>query len=246
MNRMKQKVIAKIIGLEFLIILFYVGNGAFVSIKQPSGPLLQFVMLVPLALGLFFYIALKKNWQMYFFHPIQKNHLLMILPLLFVLGIIFVSTKGLNLTSFSDLIFMFLMQVLIVAFIEETVFRGLMLRILLAKGAFTAVFISSLLFGITHALQLLGGQSLEDTIIQIIYALLVGLVLSLLILDGQSIIITILFHGFNNFFNFMGNVESPTLSGYLIILVLFVYMLVLWKRVKKSYAINFMKNAKST
>lgn len=245
MNRMKQKVIAKIIGLEFLIILFYVGNGAFVSIKEPTSPLLQFVMLVPLALGLFIYIALKKNWQMYFFHPIQKNHLLMILPLLFVLGIILVSTKGLNLTSISDLIFMFLMQVLIVAFIEETIFRGLMLRMLLAKGAFTAVFISSLLFGITHALQLLGGQSLEDTIIQIIYALLVGLVLSLLILDGQSIIITILFHGFNNFFNFMGNVESPTLSGYLIILVLFVYMLVLWKRVKKSYAINFMKNAKS-
>ncbi len=245
MNRMKQKVIAKIIGLEFLIILFYVGNGAFVSIKEPSSPLLQFVMLVPLALGLFFYIALKKNWQMYFFHPIQKNHLLIILPLLFVLGIILVSTKGLNLTSISDLIFMFLMQVLIIAFIEETVFRGLMLRMLLAKGVFTAVFISSLLFGITHALQLLGGQSLEDTIIQIIYALLVGLVLSLLILDGQSIIITILFHGLNNFFNFMGNVESSTLSGYLIILVLFVYMLVLWKRVKKSYAIHFMKNAKS-
>ncbi|AMO34525.1 abortive phage infection protein [Lysinibacillus sphaericus] len=245
MNRMKQKVIAKIISLEFLIILFYVGNGAFVSIKEPSSPLLQFVMLVPLALGLFIYIALKKNWQMYFFHPIQKNHLLMILPLLFVLGIILVSTKGLNLTSISDLIFMFLMQVLIVAFIEETIFRGLMVRMLLAKGAFTAVFISSLLFGITHALQLLGGQSLEDTIIQIIYALLVGLVLSLLILDGQSIIITIIFHGFNNFFNFMGNVESPTLSGYLIILVLFVYMLVLWKRVKKSYAINSMKNAKS-
>ncbi|XRD26006.1 hypothetical protein AABM34_06050 [Lysinibacillus fusiformis] len=121
---MKQKVIAKIIGLEFLIILFYVGNGAFVSIKEPSSPLLQFVMLVPLALGLFIYIALRKNWQMYFFHPIQKNHLLMILPLLFVLGIILVSTKGLNLTSISDLIFMFLMQVLIVAFIEETIFRG--------------------------------------------------------------------------------------------------------------------------
>lgn len=242
---MKQKVIAKIIGLEFLIILFYVGNGAFVSIKQPSGPLLQFVMLVPLALGLFFYIAMKKNWHIYFFHPIKKNHLLMILPLLFVLGIIIVSTKGLNLTSISDLIFMLLIQVFIVAFIEETVFRGIMLRMLLAKGAFTAVLISSLLFGITHSLQLLGGQSLEDTIIQIVYALLVGLVLSLLILDGQSIIITILFHGLNNFFNYMGNVESPTLSGYLIILVLFVYTLVLWKQVKQSYAINFIKNAKS-
>jgi len=242
---MNQKVIMKIIGLEFLIIFFYVINGAFVSIKQPSNPLLQFAMLIPLALGLFIYIAMKKSWQMYFFHRIKKNHFFTILPLFFVLCIIFVSTKGLNVTSISDLIFMFLMQVLIVAFIEETVFRGIMLRVLLAKGAFTAVLITSVLFGVTHALQLLGGQSLEDTVIQIIYALLVGLVLSLLIIDGQSIIITILFHGFNNFFNFMGNVESSTLSGYLIILVLFVYTLVLWKRVKKGYSLHFTKNAKS-
>ena len=69
---MKQKVIAKIIGLEFLIILFYVGNGAFVSIKQPSGPLLQFVMLVPPALGLFFYIAMKKTGKCISFIPLKR------------------------------------------------------------------------------------------------------------------------------------------------------------------------------
>lgn len=78
------------------------------------------------------------------------------------------------------------------------------------------------------------GQSVEDTIIQIIYALLVGLVLSLLIIDGQSIILTILFHGFNNFFNFMGNAESSMLTAYIIIIVLFVYTLFLWRRVKKK------------
>ncbi|WP_155590356.1 type II CAAX prenyl endopeptidase Rce1 family protein [Lysinibacillus cavernae] len=237
--------IMKIIGLEFLLIFFYVLNGAFVSIKQPTSPFLQFAMLIPLALGLFIYIAKKKSWQMYFFHSIKKNHFFIILPLLFVLCIILVSTHGLNFTSISDLLVMLIMQMFIVAFIEETVFRGIMLRMLLAKGAFTAVWVSSILFGITHAFQLLGGQSLEDTFIQIIYALLVGLVLSLLILDGQSIIITILFHGFNNFFNFMGNMESSMLSGYLIIFVLFVYMLLLWKRVKKGNATNYMKNAKS-
>ena len=148
-------------------------------------------------------------------------------------------------TSISDFIVMFIMQIFIVAFIEETVFRGIMLRMLLTKGTFTAVWVSSILFGITHALQLLGGQSLEDTIVQIIYALLVGLVLALLVLDGQSIIVTILFHGLNNFFNFMGNTEGSMLSAYLIIFVLFIYMLLLWKRVKKTNHNPFTKNAKS-
>ncbi|MCM0623735.1 CPBP family intramembrane metalloprotease [Lysinibacillus sp. OL1_EC] len=148
-------------------------------------------------------------------------------------------------TSISDLVVMFIMQIFIVAFIEESVFRGIMLRMLLAKGAFSAVWISSILFGVTHALQLLDGQSLEDTILQIIYALLVGLVLALLVLEGQSIIVTIIFHGLNNFFNIMGNTAGSMLSAYLIILVLFIYMLTLWRRLKKIDYNLFMKNAKS-
>ncbi|MGE7093409.1 CPBP family glutamic-type intramembrane protease [Lysinibacillus sp. NPDC048646] len=235
---MNKKIAFKLIGLELLLIFFYVFNGAYVSIQQPSSPLLQFVLLIPLALGLLIYIASKKKWSNYFFIHINKENILIYSPLILVLCIILIGTKGLNFDSFSDLLLMFIMQMFIVAFIEETVFRGIMLRILLTKGAFTAVWISSILFAVTHALQLLGGQSVEDTIIQIIYALLVGLVLSLLILDGQSILLTILFHGFNNFFNFMGNTESSMLTGYIIIFVLFVYMLFLWKRVKKKVTVQ--------
>ena len=233
---MAKKMLIKIIGLELLLIFFYVLNGAYVSIQQPSSPFLQFALLVPLAFGLFVYIAVKRKWHQYFFLTSNKNKF--VSPLIFVLCIILIGTKGLNTESFSNLIVMLIMQLFVVAFIEETVFRGIILRMLLAKGPFTAVCVSSFLFSVTHALQLLGGQSLEDTVIQIIYALLVGLVLSLLILDGQSIIITILFHGLNNFFNFMGNEESSLLTAYLIILVLFVYMLLLWKRVKKKIVIH--------
>ncbi len=235
---MNKKIAFKLIGLELLLIFFYVFNGAYVSIQQPSSPLLQFVLLIPLALGLLIYIASKKKWSNYFFIPINKENILIYSPLILILCIILIGTKGLNFDSFSDLLLMFIMQMFIVAFIEETVFRGIMLRILLTKGAFTAVWISSILFAVTHALQLLGGQSVEDTIIQIIYALLVGLVLSLLILDGQSILLTILFHGFNNFFNFMGNTESSMLTGYIIIFVLFVYMLFLRKRVKEKVTVQ--------
>ncbi len=233
-----KKIILKIIALEMLLIIFYVVNGAFVSIQQPSSPFLQFALLIPLAIGLFLYSAIKKKWRHYFFIGINKENIIVYSPLLIVLCIILIGTKGLSFASFSDLLLMFLMQMFIVAFIEETIFRGILLRMLLPKGTFVAVWISSILFGITHALQLIGGQSIEDTIIQIIYALLVGLVLSLLIIDGQSIILTILFHGLNNFFNFMGNAESSMLTAYIIIFVLFVYMLVLWRRVKKKAAIQ--------
>ncbi|WP_409368513.1 CPBP family intramembrane glutamic endopeptidase [Lysinibacillus sp. 38-6] len=229
-----KKMILKIIGLEMLLIFFYVANGAYVSIQQPASPFLQFALLIPLAIGLFLYIAVKKKWGHYFFLSINKNNLIVYTPLVVVLCIILIGTKGLNFSSFSDLLLMFIMQMFIVAFIEETIFRGILLRMLLPKGTFTAVWISSILFAVTHALQLIGGQSVEDTIIQIIYALLVGLVLALLIIDGQSIILTILFHGFNNFFNFMGNAESSMLTAYIIIFVLFVYMLILWRRVKKK------------
>lgn len=233
-----KKIILKIIGLEMLLIIFYVVNGAFVSIQQPSSPFLQFALLIPLAIGLFLYIAIKKKWRHYFFIGINKENIIVYSPLLIVLCIILIGTKGLNFASISDLLLMLLMQMFIVAFIEETIFRGILLRMLLPKGTFVAVWISSILFGITHALQLIGGQSIEDTIIQIIYALLVGLVLSLLIIDGQSIILTIFFHGLNNFFNFMGKAESSMLTAYIIIFVLFVYMLVLWRRVKKKAAIQ--------
>ncbi|KOS69337.1 abortive phage infection protein [Lysinibacillus contaminans] len=223
-----------IVGLEFLLMFFYVLNGAYVSITQPSSPFLQFVMLIPLAIGLFMYIASKKKWDHYFFRKIDKESILIVSPLLLVLCIVLISSKGLNFESITDLLFMFIMQMFVVAFIEETVFRGIMLRMLLAKGTFTAIWISSILFGVTHSLQLLGGQSVEDTVIQIVYALLVGLVLSLLIMDGHSIIMTILFHGFNNFFNFMGNEESSMMSASIIIFVLFVYTIFLWRRVKKK------------
>lgn len=235
--RKNKNIIFKIIGLELLLMLFYTANGAYVTINEPSSPVFQFIGLVPLAMGIFVYLLVKKKWNHYFFDrkiEFTKNNILLYSPLLIILLIILIGNKGLNTTSISSLILMFIMQFFVVAFIEETFFRGFMLKLLLSKGALKAVLISSFLFGITHSLQLLGGQSIEATILQIIYAFIVGLILSLLIINNQSIIITITFHALNNFFNFMGNVESNLLASYVIIAILFVYTLFLWKRTNKT------------
>ncbi|MGG5766849.1 hypothetical protein [Bacillus wiedmannii] len=65
----------------------------------------------------------------------------------------------------------------------------------------------------------------------------IGLVLSLLIVNKQSIIMNITFHTFNNFFNFMGNVQASSLFAYVIIVILFFYTIYLWKRANKKECI---------
>lgn len=223
----------KILGLELLLIFFYTANGAYSSIKEPSSPFLQFIGLVPLAVGILFYLIVKKKWKYYFFDGIKNTQFGLLSPLILVLLIILIGNKGLDVSSISDLASMFIMQIVVVGLIEESFFRGFMLRMLMTIGVKKAVVISSLLFGMTHALQLMSGQSVEDTVLQILYAILVGAVLALLIIHRQSILITIAFHGLNNFLNFMGNQEGINLFTYLIILVLFIHTIYLWKRVDK-------------
>ncbi|MDF1508603.1 CPBP family glutamic-type intramembrane protease [Robertmurraya sp. DFI.2.37] len=94
--------------------------------------------------------------------------------------------------------------------------------------------ISSSLFAITHSLQLLGGQSLEDTLLQIIYAFVVGMVLSLLIINNQSIIMAIAFHGLNNSLQLMGQDQGSSIFSYVIIAILITYSIFLWMRASNA------------
>jgi len=89
------------------------------------------------------YIAVKKKWHQYFFLTFNKSDILLVSPLIFVLCIILFGTKGLNTESFSNLIVMLIMQLFVVAFIEETVFRGIMLRMLVGKGPLSRLGIKS-------------------------------------------------------------------------------------------------------
>ena len=230
------RLIGKIIGLELLLLIFYTANGAYSSIAEPSSPLLQFIGLVPLAAGIVIYLLVKRKGSYYFF--IGEKSFFYTVPLILVLVVILIGNRGLDMGSVSDLLWMLIMQVAVVGLIEETFFRGFMLRVLLGKGVKQAVMLTSVLFAITHAIQLLSGQSVQETILQIIYAFVVGLVLALLIVHKQSILITIGFHGLNNFLNFMGNRESPLFYAYIILAILLVTAIILWKRLDNKASIR--------
>ncbi|WP_137744414.1 CPBP family intramembrane glutamic endopeptidase [Robertmurraya siralis] len=227
----------KIVGLELLLILFFTVNGAFVTITMPTSPALQFIGLLPLAVGTYIYLVIKGKWNNYFsvkkLKPIKKTFLFGV-PLLLVLLLVFIGNKGINTSSLLDVFLIFMIQLFVVAFIEEIFFRGFMLNTLLSKGYKKAVMISSSLFAITHSLQLLGGQSLEDTLLQIIYAFVVGMVLSLLIINNQSIIMAIAFHGLNNSLQLMGQDQGSSIFSYVIIAILITYSIFLWMRASNA------------
>jgi uncharacterized protein len=71
---------------------------------------------------------------------------------------------------------------LMVGFVEETIFRGLMLNALKAHGFWRAAIITSLLFGLTHAMNVLTGKSVAEDAAQVFYAVAIGFAYAALVL----------------------------------------------------------------
>ncbi|WP_397361834.1 lysostaphin resistance A-like protein [Paenibacillus sp.] len=105
------------------------------------------------------------------------------------------------------------------------IYRGLIFKTLLTKGAKTAVIISSILFSITHLLNAFSGTDMTQILLQLVYALLIGFVLSLLMLKNNNILPLILFHFVHHLIQFVGNDNTSEYMGIdlFILLVLAVH-----------------------
>lgn len=99
----------------------------------------------------------------------------------------------------------------LVAFVEEGLYRGLFMDWLLPRGVTVALLVPTLAFALTHALNLLGGQSLADTAVQIVFALLFGAVAALLRLKLGSLLPLMLWHFLFDFVSFTGVTGKPNL-----------------------------------
>lgn len=227
----------KVIGLEFLVLAFFIINGAYVSITSTNNPFLSYLGLVPFALILYGYLLFSKKSRTalnLFSTRSVKETLLYSIPLVIILIILYIGNGGLSLGDYSNVILVIITHILIIAFIEEMIYRGFMISLLREKGIILAVTVSSLLFAITHSLQLLGGQDLLSTIIQISYAFSTGMVLALLIALGQPLIVTILFHGINNTFIVLAFKDGDDIFTFVILAILVTYSIFLYKKLKSS------------
>ncbi|WP_405154815.1 CPBP family intramembrane glutamic endopeptidase [Paenibacillus sp. FSL K6-0108] len=210
--------------IELLLLLAVFAAGAVATVKQLDYTSPVLMSFTPIALVLIIYLTLRHKWRETGFQSlaaIPASHAKYYIPLLLVLGTL--ALKGFTELTVSKVAF-FIMFTLLVAFVEETIYRGLIFKTLLRKSAIAAVVTSSILFSITHIMNALSGQSMADTMLQLVYALLLGAVLALLMLKNGNIVPLILFHFIHNLIQFLGNdrQDTGTLPYDLFILVVLV------------------------
>lgn len=87
---------------------------------------------------------------------------------------------------------------LAIGVIEELLFRGYLLRAMERQSAKAAVLVTGLTFGLGHIVNLLNGEELVSTLLQVVYAAAIGWMLSVFMLRTRNIVPCCVFHGVFN------------------------------------------------
>ena len=125
--------------------------------------------------------------------------------------------------------------------LEEIIFRGFLFVGMSRKNVHSAIVVSSVTFGIGHIVNLLNGQDLLETLLQIVFAVAVGFALVALFYKGKSLIPCIVFHGVNNALSAVSD-EKASLKVFgtaekelwitvsIAVVIAIVYSVAMWKR----------------
>ena len=185
--------------LEATVVGAFVIAGALVKRLEMSHQALYgigFVILTAISLML---LTRMRCWKEVGFRPLGKYHLLW-LPALPMIVNVFEGLSGEGTVLPGAMLLGLLGLTALNGFVEEVFYRGLMLRALVAKGIWRAVIITSLVFAITHSLNVLAGWSLEKVLWQLSYSFAFGFGWAAFALRTGTIWPLILIHFLNNFF----------------------------------------------
>jgi membrane protease YdiL (CAAX protease family) len=124
----------------------------------------------------------------------------------------------------------------IVGFVEETMFRGILLYALVRvwgqtrRGLVAAVVVQAALFGTIHALQIIAGSTLANAVANVLNTFVFGVWLGMLVLSVASLWPAIVLHAVSNAFMLIKGLNTrwvdPVSLGY-IRAALFDFLLVL-------------------
>ena len=100
----------------------------------------------------------------------------------------------------------------LIGFVEEVFFRGLILRAIAPRGLWKAAIISSIVFGLLHSLNVLGGSDPLATLLQVGYALAIGFGFAAVTLRTGVIWPLVIIHGLIDFASFLASNGIATSS----------------------------------
>lgn len=147
---------------------------------------------------------------------------------------------GINFNLSLSTLGLILVQMLLVGFVEETFFRGIVFYSLKNQKPKIVIIFSSVLFGLLHiASSLNPDTAFILVILQIINALLLGLVFSLIYYSNQSIYTVIIFHALFNIFASISNISSLEKNIVAVVLLSIFYIIFLIQCCSNNPGENF-------
>ena len=95
-------------------------------------------------------------------------------------------------------ILLYILSMCLVGFLEEVIFRGLLFKGMCKSNVTSAIIVSSVTFGMGHIVNLLLGEPLLDTLLQLVYASAMGFCYTAIFHTCGSILPCIVSHAFVN------------------------------------------------
>jgi membrane protease YdiL (CAAX protease family) len=191
--------------IEAVVIVVYLLGRSAASLAGLSDLWPTAIAYVALAIVVAIVLSVMGWWGHVGFHWIErKRDLLYFLPVL--LPVLINLGAGVEVPSATLVAGLFLLA-LLVGFVEESVCRGLMLRALEPRGIWVAVLGSSVLFGLSHLLNLVAGKSLVDAGAQAFYTTALGFAFAALVWRTGVIWPLVVAHALIDFASFL---QKPT------------------------------------
>ena len=179
------------------------------GVTSPVSVIVNTALSVALALLV---IVLKRGKHYGFARVKEPKKFLWFVPLVLIISVNF--WNGINLSHTPQEIIFHILTMLGVGFIEETIFRGFLFRMMQKDNLKIAILVNSLTFGIGHIINLFNGADLVPTLLQVGYATAVGYLFVTIAYRSGSIIPCIIAHSLNNAFSIF-NVENE-ISTYVV------------------------------
>lgn len=124
-----------------------------------------------------------------------------------------------------------------VGFAEEIYFRGIIFKTLEIKGIKKAIIISSAIFGVMHAGNIVGGADIFYTCIQIVFAFAFGIVFVEIFYFTKSLIPIIIWHFVHDCLTYIENTpttQTTIILGGIQTLILVIYAVYMWRKIGKE------------
>ncbi|MBE6036510.1 MAG: GNAT family N-acetyltransferase [Clostridiales bacterium] len=201
------------------ICLYVLGFGNADSLSEELGvPKLLTVIVGAVLTGVLWIFIRKESLEEYVGLCRLKGNgkgLLYFLPLVLISTVNFWNGLAIN-TDLTETV-LYILSMCFVGFLEEVIFRGLLFQAMGGVRAKSAVIVAAVTFGMGHAVNLLLGAPLFETLLQLVYASAIGFCYIAVFCTCGSIWPCIISHAFINSTSIFA--VSPDATGSLVIAV---------------------------